>query len=245
MIVKKIIDEFRKGQVELKKQNDQLLLQTEELQWANIFHDTIKNKPWLNNIAISPGRWAVNYSFLYVLVKVLSDYKPIRIIEFGLGESSKIVSSFLNFELMESSHLIIEQNAQWMIEFEDKFILSPSSKIIHLPLTKEIIKNCPVNVYQGFKEKVTGIYDLYLIDGPLGSTNFSRYDICHIADRLTKNDEFIIIMDDYNRSGEKDTAQDLLENLASKGIKTYINTYVGIKSQLVIATEKYRFAISM
>jgi hypothetical protein len=174
--VEKIIDEFRKELAELKNLNAQLILQTEELQWSNIFHDTIKNKPWLNAIAISPGRWAVNYSFLYVLVRVLSDYKPTRIIEFGLGESSKIVSAFLDFELTSSSHLIIEQDAQWMREFNGKFILSPNSKIMHLPLSTETIKDCPVNVYEGIKEKVPEIYDLYLIDGPLGSTNFSRYD---------------------------------------------------------------------
>src|SRR5688500_5133211 len=129
--IKQLITEFRGRAENLKLQNESLKLQNEnlkvqnddikaqnedikarnaELEWAHIFHDTIKDKKWLRNLGISPGRWAGNYSFLYVLVKILSEYKPKKIIEFGLGESSKIVSSFLNNELQNSTHLIVEQD---------------------------------------------------------------------------------------------------------------------------------------
>lgn len=64
--------------------------QNEELNWANIFHDTIKGKLHLNELGLSPGRRAANYSMLYLMACILNDYKPKRILEFGLGGIFKI-----------------------------------------------------------------------------------------------------------------------------------------------------------
>ncbi len=232
------IDEFRITAETLKAQNDELI-------WAHIYHDTIKNKKWLKNLAVSPGRWAVNYSFLYVLVRILSDYKPTKIIEFGLGESSKIVSAFIDNELKNSTHLIIEQDESWAALFKSRFDLSKRSEILHLPLETKDVKGFPVNSYSSLNEKANLVFDLYIIDGPWGSENFSRYDICLLAEKFNPNDEFIIMIDDYNRKGEKETAIDLINILTSKGISTYTGIYSGNKSQIVIATEKYRFVTSM
>ena len=199
----------------------------------------------MKNLAISPGRWAGNYSFLYVLVRILSDYKPKKIIEFGLGESSKIVSSFLNNELQNSTHLIIEQDENWIEAFKSRFNLSKNSELLPLPLEVKMVNGFPVRSYHSIEKKVNGIFDLYIVDGPLYSLNFSRYDICLLAERFILNDEFIIIIDDYNREGEKQTITDLINQLTVKGIETHTGIYGGNKSQIVIATEKYRFATSM
>jgi hypothetical protein len=230
---------------ELRINNEILKSQNEELEWAHIYHDTIKDRGWLKNLAISPGRWAGNYSFFYVLVRILSEYKPNNIIEFGLGESSKIISSFLANELQNSKHLIVEQDKNWIKEFKSRFKLSENSAIIHLPLATKTINTFTVNIYADIIEKVKDIFDLYVIDGPFGSENFSRYDICLLAEKLNVNDDFIIIIDDYQRRGEKETAANLVNQLTQKGIKIYTGIYKGNKSQIVLATEKYRFVASM
>ena len=129
----------------LKKQNELIISQSAELEWANIYHDTIRDKEWLKNLAISPGRWAGNYSFLYVLVKILSDYRPDKILELGLGESSEIVSSFLDNYLSNSKHLIVEQDENWINSFSSKFQLSKKSEVIHLKLGIKTVNNNPVN----------------------------------------------------------------------------------------------------
>ena len=236
MILKKIkhlINEFRIRDENLKLQNEHLKAQNAELEWAHIYHDTIKDKEWLKNLAISPGRWAGNYSFFYVLVRILSDCKPKKIIEFGLGESSKIVSSFLENELFGSIQLIIEQDKIWIEAFQSRFNLSPNSAIMYLPLEGKTIKGFPVTSYNGIKEKINEIFDLYIIDGPFGSEKFSRYDICLLAEKLGANDEFIIIIDDCNRHGEKETTTELLNQLAIKGLKIHTGFYSGNKSQII------------
>lgn len=250
--MKRLINEFRmrnetvKSQNEyLKSQNEFIKAQNAELEWANIYRDTIKDRVWLKSLAISPGRWAGNYSFFYILVRVLTDCKPQKIIEFGLGESSKVVSSFLENELLNSNHLIIEQDANWIKAFKERFNLSNNSQVLHLPLQLKTINGFEVNSYADIGNKVNNIFDLYIIDGPHGSDRFSRYDICLIAEKLKANDEFIIIIDDYCRQGEKDTGKDLIEHFYTKGAKIYTGIFSGKKSQFVIVTEKYRFLISI
>lgn len=243
--LRKLLNEFRNRDEEQKLQYENIKLQMVELEWAHIFHDTIKDKQWLNELALSPGRWAANYSFLYILVRILSDYKPKKMIEFGLGESSKVVSAFLDHQLTSSSHLIIEQDEKWISAFNSRFTLSEKSLIMHIPLAEKNIKGFAVQSYKNIGEKVDEIFDLYIVDGPFGSKKFSRYDICVLAEKLMPGNEFVIIIDDYNRQGENDTAVDLINIFAGKNIRISQGVYAGNKSQLVIATEKYRFAASM
>lgn len=236
--IKNLVSEFRTRDENHKKQNNELI-------WANIFHDTIKDRTWLKNLSLSPGRWAADYSFLYVLVRILTDYKPKRIIEFGLGETSKIISSFLDNDLYESTYTILEQDEKWMEVFNNKFKLSVRAELIHMPLVLREIKGFQVNAYSRIEEKKEGVFDLYIVDGPFGSPRYSRYDIYSLAEKLQVQNEFIIIIDDFNRQGEIDTATDLIDLFNERGIKIYTGVFSGIKSQLVIATEKYKHVISV
>lgn len=236
--IKNLVLEFRTRDENQKKQNNELI-------WANIFHDTIKDRDWLKNLSISPGRWAADYSFLYVLVRILSDYKPKKIIEFGLGETSKIISSFLDNELKDSKYTILEQDENWIEVFKNRFDLSKKVELLHLPLYKKEVKGCIVNSYKDIEEKIDEAFDLYIIDGPFGSQNYSRYDICTITERLRKEDEFIILIDDYNRNGEKDTATELMKQLSINGCEIHNSVYSGTKDQIIIATNKYRFITSI
>ncbi len=216
-----------------------------ELEWAHIYKETIRGKKWLEELSISPGRWAGNYSFFYVLTRILSDYKPNKIIEFGLGESSKMISTFINNELNNSTHLIIEQSEDWTEKFNSRFTLSKNSTVINLPLSVKRINNFPVNCYEGIEKYKNEFFDLYVIDGPFGSDHFSRFDICNLAEEFKQNQEFIILFDDYNRDGEKETVAHLIEICNKKKIEIHIGEYCGNKNQVVICTEKFKYAATL
>jgi len=242
---KNLINEFRVKINKIQVDQDTIINQNNELEWANIYHDTIRSRKWLQDISLSPGRWAVNYSFLYFLTRILIDCKPNKIIEFGLGESSKIISSFLQNELNNSTHLIVEQSIDWIDSFSSRFQLSKNSNILYLELEKQIINGFSVNTYKNINEKINDTFDLYVVDGPLGSDRYSRYDIISLAERLDPKNEFIIIMDDYNRQGEQDTTADLIALLNKKGILTFNGRYAGNKAQKIIVTQKYKYVITM
>jgi hypothetical protein len=216
-----------------------------EVEWAHIYHDSIRGKPWLEDLPLNIGRWSGNYAFFYVLNRILSDYKPRSIFEMGLGESSKFVSRYLDFYLKDSFHTIIEQDEDWKEFFNSNFTLSEKSKIEIYELDKINIRGFDVNIYKGFENRKTHYYDLYIVDGPFGSPRFSRYDIISIVNKMKWKDEFIIILDDYNRLGERDTAKELVQILESKNIRTYKAVYQGNKSLMVIGTEKYKYVASL
>lgn len=225
-------------------QKKQILL-LKELDWANTYHDSIRGKAWLEKLPLNIGRWAGNYSFFYVLNRILNDYKPKSILEFGLGESTKFISSYLENHLLDSKHLVIEHDASWKQAYLFQNSTSTRSNINICEIEEKAVKGYKSKGYKAIETIIDSKYELYIVDGPFGSNRYSRYDIVKIAETFTAIDEFIIILDDYNRKGEQDTAADLLELLANKNIKTHTAVFDGNKNLLVIATEKYKYITSI
>lgn len=235
-----------KGLIQENRENqNKIILQNQELEWALVYHDSIRGIKYLEKLPLNIGRWAGNYSFFYVLNRILNDFKPKSILEFGLGESTKFISAFLDNNLIESKHIVIEQDENWKAQFVQSFNLSKQTDIVLCPLIKVKIKGMETNAYLNLDLAITDKFDFYIIDGPFGSLHYSRYDIINIAKDFNSEDQFIIIIDDYDRPGEKETVVDLLGLLKQKKIKTYNNTYTGNKSVMVIATEKYQLATSL
>lgn len=221
------------------------LAQSRELEWAHIYHDSIRGKAFLQDLGLNVGRWAGNYSFFYILNRILSDYKPKGILDLGLGESSKFISTFLTHYLEDSHHAVVEQDSEWIKAFSKRFTLSERSRIMHCPLVEAHIKGYPTFSYQDFEVKVTEDFDLFIVDGPFGSDRFSRYDIVSLVEKFEKGKEFILIMDDSHREGEQDTILDICSVLSKKGIGFHRGDYSGTKQNTVLATGKYRFAVSL
>lgn len=219
-------------------------LQTKEIEWAHIYGDSIRGKIYLQNLPINIGRWAGNYSFFYILNRILNDYKPKNILDLGLGESSKFISTYLDNYLIESKHTIVEQDQSWITAFNEKFTLSSRSKIIYCELREKNIKGHNANYYDGFNDQIKDNFDLYIVDGPFGSDRYSRYDIVDLVENFSFDKEFIIIMDDSERQGEQDTINDVLNILRTKGVIFYVGVYTGNKQNTIIASEKYKYATS-
>jgi hypothetical protein len=225
---------------EILQQNRNIILQNQEIIWANIFHDSIKGKTPLKELPLNIGRWAGNYTFFYILFRILNDFKPNRILELGLGESSKFVSVFIDSYLKKSTHIIIEQDGEWKITFLKNFELSTQSEILVAPVNIEVIKGKEVKVYSTLTKVIDQKFDLYLIDGPHGSKNYSRYDAFKLAEKFQPEDDFILLMDDYDRNGEKETADLIILELKRKNIEYHIAEYIGLKSILLISSKKYK-----
>ena len=240
-MIKRIIKKVKK----LFKKNNDVILHLKELEWAHHYQNSIRGITFIENLNLNVGRWAGNYTFFYILNRILNEYKPKSIVEFGLGESSKFISRYIEFLLKDSNHHIVEQNKSWADVFETNFKLSENSKIFICEQNQINIKGFNINSYTNIEATLTQKYDLYIVDGPFGSLNYSRYDIVFVAQKFEVNDEFIIMIDDYDRKGEKQTAKDLIELLKNKGIKVYSKSYDGKKSVLVIATEKYKYTTSL
>lgn len=229
----------------IKNVKQKFFLQAKELEWAHVYHDSIRGISWLENLPLNVGRWACGYPLLYVLHRILSDYRPSSIIEFGLGESSKFISTYLEQELTNSTHVIVEQSTEWREAFKARFKLSDRTEILICESAQEKVNGHLSNRYTGLAGHTVKKHDLYLIDGPIGTPRYSRYDMVQCIKNFEQGDEFIMIVDDFERAGEKESVKDLLALLNQKGIKVHQGVYPGSSVALVIATEKYRYATSL
>ena len=217
-----------------------------EIKYALIFNDTINDSIWLKKRDFSLNNGAANYSFMYVLYRLLNEVNPKNILELGLGQTSKLTSQFANFyddvELM-----IIESDQDWINNFSKKLNISDNISIVHNEVEIFSYKNtdnirfCDLNKVVGDKK-----FDLIIIDGPQGffsPDELLEYSRSNVWDLIPYNlaNDFIIVIDDFERTGEKNTIMRVKELLDENNIKFYTFTSFGLKEQHVIASEKYKF----
>ena len=224
---------------ELKK----IQRQNTELIHAEIFNNLILNSNWVLKKDFIPIEGAANYSFLFLLYAVLEYFCPDKILEFGLGQTSKLTTQYIVNKKPEAFLNIIEHDTEWYNYFSSQICSHKNIKINLLPLVK-FEQEGSINDKYGNLEKIVEKtkYNLFIIDGPIGSKK--KYPRTNILDLIPTNlaDDFIIIFDDVNREGEMNTVTSLLEKLDKNKLKYSYKFKKSTKHQLVIASEAYRFA---
>lgn len=228
---------------------DSIKRQNQELIWAQVWKDTINGLNWMQDLpSISPGRYAVGYNYLYVMTRILNDLKPKSVLEMGLGISSTLISHyFKKVRLADGQHTIIEHDQSWADFYTQNHELSPYSEIIVEPCIIKKYKNKPYNAYKDLKERMgSQKYSVISIDGPIGwgSQEYSRRDIIELLPDILE-DNFVIVMDDAERIGEKRTIDDIQTVLKSHGIVSCVGEYAGLKTDCVIASESNKFMCSL
>lgn len=220
---------------------------SKEINYALIFNDTIRESDWLKRRNFSLNNAASNYSFMYTLFRVLDEVKPMKILELGLGQTSKMTTQYAN-AFSDSSLTIVEDDQIWIDNFSNNFVISDNIDIVQRDTEKFIYENTENFRYANLEEIVKDEkFDLVVIDGPLGyvmdpepcELDYSRSNIWNLIDNLAE--DFVIIMDDHDRQGEKNTIIHLEELLKERGITFYNFKSTGLKEQYVICSEKYRY----
>ena len=218
---------------EYKRQNNELIK-------ANIFNSSIVDSNWLKYKNFSPGNWAVDYSLLYTLFRILSDYEPKNIIEFGLGQSSKLIHQYGNF-FTDVNAITIEHDIKWLDYFKNHINDSYPLSVIQKELKAIKYKGNETLSYSGMDDVLKDKkYDLILIDGTYGSKNYSRPHILNYLPECLTN-SFCIILDDYNRLGEKETNNEILDILNYNNIDHLNAINLGIKEHSLICSSDLSF----
>lgn len=210
--------------------------------YSKVLSDCTKNTEWLkqSNFTLTGG--AANYSFIFILFKILDTLRINNILEFGLGQSSKVTTQYAKYKNPDSTLSIVEHNQEWIDYFKKELILSEKTKIYQ----KNLI-NCELNGVESDKyEPLDNIvenkkFDLIIIDGPIGQDK--TYPRTNVLDIIPEHlaESFVIILDDAERTGEKNTANLILKKLDDNNIN-YCKSYkVGAKTQLLITSKDYEF----
>lgn len=215
--------------------------------WAAIFNNVISGSRWLKNTSFSAGRWAVGYQYLYVMYRVLNEIHPKRILELGLGQSTRMLGQYAASH-KDVSHFVVEHDPEWINFFQRDFQLSSRSRIIQLERKMETYKEASaVRVFKGFRTKFRNKkFDFISIDAPFGGDmkQYARIDVLKLLPDCLA-DEFVIMIDDTERPGETNTVAEMTNVLKQNGIAYGIGKYSGVKDCTVISSANLKFVCSM
>lgn len=235
------IEEMNSRLENLSKDIQFIKNQTNEILFAEIFHDTTKNSTWFHkDLSLSSG--AIGYPLAYILYRTLNDIHPKSILELGLGQSTKIITEYVKAN-PKVTHDVVEHNPEWIDFFKRGTDLQEIQKIHYLPNYKRTFKGCEVNAYKNFKKEfASSKFDFILIDGPVGwGQEYSRLDILDILPQCL-NSSFVIILDDCERIGEKRMMEMLEEKLYNHKIKYKTGyQYWGTTSVYICVSEDLEF----
>lgn len=247
--------ELKEELMDLKKQIHLIDLQekkihraTNETVWSEVFHDAIKESDWLKNKTFYPGRWAAGYPFLYALYRCLNEMQPMSILELGLGQTTRVIGQYAAGK-KGCHHIVTEHDKTWIEFFKKDFALSDNTEILHLDINK---KNFGDNdnlttVYEHFSDALSGKkFDLISIDAPFGGValEYSRMDVLQILPQCL-NQSFVILLDDYDRKGEKNMIEQMKKILEDSNIEYTTGLYWGNKDTFMITSEDMRFLTTM
>ncbi|MBR1601085.1 MAG: hypothetical protein IJ677_05850, partial [Alphaproteobacteria bacterium] len=209
-----------------------------ELNFANLLHDTLVNSTWLKDKSFSLHGWAANYSFIYMLYRILDNAKPTRILEMGMGQTSRLTSQYIAYCNPNAALDIVENDAGWIATYQPQLAQNEHTKIHQCDLEFFTYDNVECRKYKDLNEVVGNTkYDLIIIDGPLGADQtLPRSNVLDLIRNDNIAEDFIIIFDDAERKGEQKTIANALALLENKGIKYTAFQRNALKTQQFIST---------
>ena len=218
-----------------------------EAVWAAVFNNVITDSKWLTNTSFSPGRWGAGYQALYVMYRVLNEVRPKRILELGLGQSTRMIAQYAaTYENVE--HIVIEHDSKWIEFFINDFHLSERTKILQLELDMISYKDAEsVRVYKDIHESlIDKKFDFIFIDAPLGGDmkRYARIDVLQMIPSCLAHD-FIVLMDDSDRIGEYNTISEMEKKLKELDIPFARGNYMGKKNCSLLCSERFSFVATM
>ena len=218
-----------------------------EAVWAQIFNNTISESLWLKDKTFSPGRWAVGYPYLYVMYRVLNETRPKRILELGLGQSTRMIAQYAA-AFQDVEHIVVEHDPEWVEFFCNDFPIPKNTKVVMLEREMVPYKDADaVRVFKGFKETFQGQkFDFISVDAPYGADmkQYSRIDVLNlIPDGLSE--KFVIMVDDTERNGETHTISEIESYLTEAQILYSRGKYSGRKDCMIVCAKQIGFLSSL
>jgi hypothetical protein len=213
-----------------------------EALYGTIFNAAVARLDWLGGEVFFPTGAAANYSLLYVYLRVLEAARPRRVLEFGLGQSSRLSRAYARSR-PEAGVRVVEHDARWL-EIFSAGRESPANFEVHLaPLVPTELSALGVpggEPRQWYESVPEGAFDLVLLDGPPRDRTFARAGILSILpERLA--DEFVLIVDDYDSETIRETCGLIRTRLRAAGREFTEFSVRGVKAQLCFVSPAYGF----
>ena len=215
-----------------------------ELNYAHLMHDGMKGTFWLNKQTFDLHNWAANYSFIYLLFRILDKMEPQNILEFGLGQTTKLTTQYIAYKNSKAYLNVCEHSLDWIKIYQPELPKHEHIRINHLELEYFEYRRKRNDKYAGLLELAGDQkFDLIIVDGPVGGgKNLPRSNVVDLVGHGNLAEDFVIIFDDAERVGEKNTIRKTQAALRKKSIAFQTFERFGIKRQAYIVSKSRSFA---
>ena len=215
-----------------------------ELNYAHLLHDGMKESSWVKNRTFDLHNWAANYSFIYLLFRILDKIEPRNILEFGLGQTTKLTTQYIAYKNPGAYLNVCEHSLDWIKIYQPELPKHEHIRINHLDVEYFDYRRKRNDKYAGLLELVgEQKFDLIIVDGPVGGgKNLPRSNVVDLIGHGNLAEDFVIIFDDAERAGEKNTIKRTQAALKKKSIAFQTFERFGIKRQAYIVSVSRSFA---
>jgi hypothetical protein len=201
-----------------------------ELFYQTSYLDLSRRTPWLEDVPLaSPSGGTASFSQLYALLSTLTQYRPARLLEIGVGRSTRLLTQYGSAFAVPSVH--VDDSDDWLTSSVGD---APHAVALHAPLAPVSVGAHTVRWYDRRPE---GRFDFVLVDGPGSWKRAERYNrlgfMTWLPDVLA--DEFVVIVDDTSRPGESA----LVGQIAALCARARTRDIVGANSQTILATPSF------
>jgi len=205
-----------------------------------MFSQLIQDSLWLKNKSFALGDlgWAMDSLALHNLFRILNDVKPKNILEFGLGQSSKMVYQYAQH--YKTNALTIEHDKDWIAYFTASYP-QMDFNIQQMDLETIKINGAETISYKQAELIDSGEVELMIVDGPIGQKRYSRPQILNfIPQKLAKN--FCIFVHDSERFGEQETIKLFCEKLKQNNVEYLKRDYtLSTKWHTIVCSPSWKF----
>ena len=217
----------------------------EEIRMAHVFKDSIVESDWLRQKSFSPSGYAANYTFLYVLFRILDDIQPQAVLELGAGQTTRMTAQYVAYGNPKAMLTLVEHDPAWLSRVQARLPEHAHIRILTPAVEPYTVEGCRGIWYHNLPQQLESArFDLMVIDGPVGTPQYSRAGFLDLIPQHLA-DTFVIVMDDCHRSGERQTVARLRCLLNARRIPYGEAEYVGTKSQRLFYSPQYAFLKSI
>lgn len=178
---------------------------------------------------------AANHSLLYLLTRIIGQFSIERTLEFGCGQTSFLIDEVRKKTGSPDVAWAVESDTFWAEKVSGRI----GGRVIQAPLVKRRVCDRECWTYDLGELRPDDKFDLFVVDGPAGSTRYSRFGSLEVIERHLNRD-FIVIFDDAERIGEVDTVRACRALLREKGVVFFEKVFSAATQQHVFFSDRYR-----
>ena len=154
---------------------------------------------------------AANHSLLYLVLRCYMELPVRRILDVGAGQTSLLLDA-LQRNLGKAEVVTLEHDAAWAERI--------ASQISHQLLRRDLV-SMQIGGRTTLMHDTHGIegpFQMIIMDAPPGVRRYSRLGLVHLMQKLMDRSDFVVILDDFDRGGEWQTAGACRQWLQGSGI---------------------------